>query len=338
MKKSSKKFVISSQVKNDKGFRVLTSGIDITAYQANPIMLLMHQRPTGTNRNEAGVLGGFVDLHFADEKLYGTPSFDDKDDYALKYYDKVENDVMRMCSAGLLPLKWGKDEAGDLWLLESKLVEVSLADIGSNSETMAVSLCNESGELITLSLDQIQENLKTENKMKIVKLSAGAVALGLSATLETETAVEEAVQKLVQLTADSKAEIVTLTAAIATAETAAQTAKDELVQLKADTKKAENKAFVALAVQEGKIVVGDAPKYEKLMAEAPETGKEIIDALPKNKSVMELLKAKEDAENPLVKLSYDELDTTGKLETLKAELPEVFKAKFKEKFGTEYPS
>jgi hypothetical protein len=336
MKKSSKKFTISSEAKNDKGFRVKTAGIDIKGYRSNPIMLMMHQRPTGKSTDEVGVIGNFVDLHFTDNKLFGTPAFDENDAYALKLYSKVENNVMRMCSAGLLPLKWGKDAAGDIWLLESKLLEVSLADIGSNSEAFAVSLCNENGDIITLSLEQIENNFNPNPNMKIIKLSAGAVALGLAATLETEDAVQEAMQKLVELATAKGVKVVQLTTDLGKEKDAKEKAEADLVTLQSATKTAENKAFVALAHKEGKFVAADIPTYEKLMTEAPETGKEIIDAMPANPSVMAQLQSAEDQKNPLLKLTYDELDTSGKLETLKADFPDVFKEKFKAKWGRDY--
>lgn len=337
MKKSSKKFKVSTQKKNDKGFRVKTSGIDITEYQQNPIMLYMHQRPTGKNRNEAGVIGNFVDLNKEGEVLWGVPSFDDTDDYALKLFNKVENNVLRMCSAGLIPKKWGKDENGDIWLLESKLFEVSIADVGSNSEAFSVDLYSEKdGEIVKLSVAQIKSNFNPNTNMKLITLSAEAVALGLSATLTTEEAVEAAVKQLVTLASEKEQEIVKLTGDLGTANDAKKTAEDALVALQAETKKAENKAFVALAHKAGKFVKADIPKYEKLMAEAPETGKEIIDAMPANPSVMEQLKGGEGSENPILKLTYEELDAQGKLETLKADYPEVFKVKFKEKWGKEY--
>lgn len=338
MKKSSKKFALSTEAKNDKGFRVRTAGIDISAYTANPIMLFMHQRPTGKSRDEVGVIGNMVDLHKKDNVLWGTPSFDDTDDFAIKLYNKVENETIRMCSAGLLPIEWAKDEAGDIWLEKSKAVEMSLADIGSNAEAMSVNLCNEKGDLITLSLDQIETHFKTDTNMKLITLSAGAVALGLSATLETEDAVNAAINTLVQLNSEQKDTIQTLSSEKETAETNAKTAKADLVKLQKETTEKENKAFVALAYKQGKFVKADIPKYEKLMAEAPETGKEIIDAMPASKSVMEQLNAAENKDNPLVKLTYDELDKQGKLETLKAENFTVFAEKYKGKFGTDYPS
>jgi hypothetical protein len=337
MKKSSKKFALSTEAKNDKGFRVRTAGIDISQYQKNPIMLFMHQRPTGKSRDEVGVIGNMVDLYKKDNILWGTPSFDDTDDFAVKLYNKVENDTIRMCSAGLLPLGWSKDEAGDVWLEKSKAIEMSIADIGSNAEAMSVNLCDENGELLTLSsINKIIENFNPDTNMKIIKMTAGAVALGLSATLENEVQVEEAMQKLVELATAKDQQIVKLTADVDAEKKAKETAEADLVALKAETATKENKAFVALAHKQGKFVAADIPKYEKLMAEAPETGKEIIDAMPANLTVMEQLKTGADADNPLLKLTYDELFKSGKLETLKADFPEVFKAKYKAKWGKEY--
>ena len=335
MKKSSKKFALSTEAKNDKGFRVRTAGIDISAYSKNPIMLFMHQRPTGKRRDEVGVIGNMVDLHKKDNILWGTPSFDDTDDFAIKLFNKVENNVIRMCSAGLLPLEWSKDENGDVWLEKSKAIEMSIADIGSNAEAMAVNLCNEKGELITLSLEEIQENLKPEINMKTINLSSEAVALGLSAQLTSEEAVEQAVNELVKLASAANSKNVELQASLTEAVDAKKLAEDALQTLKSETETAKNKAFVALACKEGKFVAADIPKYEKLMAEAPETGKEIIDAMPKNPSIMQQLKAGE-SDNPILQMTYKELDANGQLETLKAEFPEVFAEKFKAEFGREY--
>lgn len=336
MKKSSKKFKVSTQKKNDKGFRVKTSGIDISEYQQNPIMLYMHQRPTG-NRNEAGVIGNFVDLKKDGEILWGVPAFDDTDDYALKLYNKVENNVLRMCSAGLIPKKWGKDASGDIWLLESKLFEISLADVGSNSEAFSVDLYSEqNGEMVKLSVAQIKSNFNPDTNMKLITLSAEAVALGLSATLETETAVEAAVKQLVTLASEKEQKIVKLKGDLADANTAKKTAEDALEVLETETLAAENKAYVELAHKEGKFVKAEIPNYIALMGKAPEETKKIIDAMPANPSVMEQLKGGEGAENPMLKLSYDELDKQGKLETLKADFPDVFKEKFKAKWNKEY--
>ena len=329
MKKSSKKFKLSTEAKNDKGFRVRTAGIDISAYQLNPIMLYMHQRPTGKNTSEVGVIGNMVDLHKKDNVLWGTPSFDDTDAFAVKLSNKVENEVIRMCSAGLLPLEWGKDAAGDIWLEKSKAIEMSIADIGSNPETMSVNLCNEAGELVTLSLDQIQENLKPEINMKIIQLSAGAVALGLSKELTDEASVGTAIETLVKLAADKDAELVTLNGKLETAETALA----DHVKLATET---ANKDFVELAHKAGKFVKADIPNYIALMAKAPEETKKIIEAMPANPSVIEQLKSAEEEASPLVKLTYDQLDKNGQLETLKSENLSVFKEKFKEKWNKEY--
>lgn len=338
MKKSSKKFAVSTEKKNDKGFRVKTSGIDITGYEQNPIMLMMHQRPTGTNRNEAGVIGNFVDLHFADNKLFGTPSFDDTDEYALKLYNKVENNIMRMCSAGLIPLKWGKDNAGDIWLLESKLLEISLADVGSNSEAFAVNLYADNGtELITLSLDQIEETLKPQINinMKTIELKTVAPLLKLSADATPEAGVL-AIQNLVTLAADQAQKIETLTTEKEAVEGKLETATETLEnQVKLATETA-NKQFVELAAAAGKFVQGDVPKWIALMAKAPKETKEIIEAMLPQKSVLEQLKSAEDNEDALVKLTYDQLDKSGQLEALKASNEVVFKAKYKEKFNTDY--
>ena len=57
--------------------------------------------------------------------------------------------------------------------------------------------------------------------------------------------------------------------------------------------------------------------------------------MPANKSVIEQLNLN-NADNALLKLSYDELDKSNQLIKLKADNIEAFKEKYKAKFGTEY--
>jgi len=328
MKKSSKRFTISSEAKNDKGFRVRTAGIDISGYKTNPIMLFMHQRPKGLKTDEVGVIGNFVDLEFENSALLGTPLFDDTDPFAIKLFNKVENGTMRMVSAGLLPLKFAKDSNGEVWLEKSKLIEISLADIGSNEEALAVALYNENDELIQLSLAEINENLKPEINMKTIELKAVAPILGLDADTATVADATAAIATVVALASDQQKTIKKREDALE----ALQKKYDDQEEI---TLAATQKAYVKLASDEGKFVAGDIPKYEKLMKEAPEATKELIEGLPKNKSVVEQLKFGEDTKE-FVKLSWSELESKNMLVALKAKDLPLFKEKFKTEFNTEY--
>lgn len=150
MKESSKRFVISSESKNAGGFRVRTKGIDMKEFNNNPLLLFMHQRPTGKNRDEVLPLGFWQDLRVEPNgDITGQPVFDDTDDFAMKIYNKVENGTLKMASAGLHPQKFVNID-GEQWLEQSTLKEASIVDIGLNKDALAVALVDEDGGLITL--------------------------------------------------------------------------------------------------------------------------------------------------------------------------------------------
>lgn len=329
MKKATKEYVISTEAKNANGFRVRTAGIDLVDYNANPLMLWMHKRPKGESKHEVLPPGNMVDLNFKDNKLFGTPSFDEDDAFALSLFNKYENGTLRALSPGLIPLKWSKDDNGDIWLDESKLKEVSLVDIGSNAEALGVTLYDESDAVINLSLSDIQTIIKPENNMKLIQLSALAVLplLKLSENATPEEA-QTAIGNLVTLVDTQNAQILQLTSD----KDALQLKYDEQIALAKTTKIA---ALLDEAEAKGKFVTGDRPKWLALAEKDFEVTKLALDSMPAAKSVMaQLNQGKED--KGLLDLSYDELDKSGKLVTLKAENFGAFKEKFKAKFGTEY--
>ncbi|WP_149912716.1 hypothetical protein [Sphingobacterium cavernae] len=147
MVKSSKQFLISSEAKNKYGFSVRTSGVDLSQFKRNPIMLWMHKRAFGT-KEDVLPLGHWEDVKTSNGNIYGTPVFDDKDGFALTIFNKVESGIIRMASAGLIPLVW--EDNGRL-LSKSILEEVSLVDIGANNDALAVALYSENKSIINLS-------------------------------------------------------------------------------------------------------------------------------------------------------------------------------------------
>lgn len=145
-----KEVVISTEAVNSYGTRILTSGIDLEQYKRNPVLLWMHQR---SYKNTAGPIGRMENLRIEGNKLIGTPVFDQNDPFAKMVEYKWENDFLRMASAGLEPLEVS-DEQTLIWagqtratVTRSKLVEVSIVDIGSNDEALQL---YEAGKLLTL--------------------------------------------------------------------------------------------------------------------------------------------------------------------------------------------
>ena len=146
-----KDVIISTGAVNCYGTRVLTEGIDRSQYERNPVLLWMHRRAFDGN---AMPIGRVENLRVEDGKLIGTPVFDQNDDFAKRIESKWESGFLRMASAALEPIETSADDALVLpgqtreTVTRSKLVEVSIVDIGGNDE--ALQLCGADGKLLKL--------------------------------------------------------------------------------------------------------------------------------------------------------------------------------------------
>lgn len=147
-----KEVVINTNGLNSYGSRVLTSGLDTSQYQRNPVLLWMHHRG-----GENMPIGRMENLRVDGDRLIGTPKFDEKDEFAKKIASKWEDGYLNMCSAGIEILECSTDPS---MLLEgqtratatrSKLVEVSIVDIGANDEALKL---YGGGKLLELSAGQ----------------------------------------------------------------------------------------------------------------------------------------------------------------------------------------
>lgn len=328
MKKSSKRFTLSSERKNSQGFRVRTAGVELNDFLKNPILLWMHQRPKGENANEILPLGYWDDIKVDGDKITGIPVFDDTDPFAMKIANKVENGTIKMASAGLRPIEFAA-ENGEDWLIKSALVEGTLCDIGSNGDALAVALYNTHDELVTLADVYDKESNKTQinTTMKTLQLTAGTLSLLKLAEGANEADAHTAILNLVTLSASQKSQIEQLKAAKEDAEKklAAE------IKLKGD---AELITLVDKAVEERKITADQKPHLLKM---ALEDAKGFLGTIPSQPTVKSKLNQDGAADtSELMKLSYEELDKANKLITLKEKNLEGFKEKFKAHFGREY--
>lgn len=327
MKKSSKRIVISTQAKNKVGFRTRTAGINLEGFTKNPLLLWMHKRPKGESKDEVLPLGYWDDVQLNGEELSGIPVFDDKDAFAMQIYNKVENGTIKMASAGLEVGEFKEDDKGEVWLWNSTLFEASLCDIGSNPEAMAVSLYNENHELVTLS-EVYTKTTNTNTTMKILLTALQANLLNLAEGAEMDA--NEVVTKLVTLAGNQAEKIVTLTEA-------KQTAEQALADKNAEVVTAEKQTLLTAAVAKGQITKDHEPLLLKMDKEDLVV---FLSKAPENPSVASQLAGGKGAADKkveaLLKLTYDELDKSNQLPSLKEANPEAFAEKFEEKFGRAY--
>lgn len=183
-----KKVRISDESVNCYGTRVLTSGIDLTQYQRNPVLLYMHER--------GKVVGLVKNLEVKDGELLGELVFDKASPLSVQLEKQYQFGSLRMVSAEFRILETSGDKAlmmeGQTYetVTRSELFEVSAVDIGGNDNALVLS--DKAGNEISLVggkdgkgllplLDNVSNNnpLKKSTEMETKYL---ALLLGLAAT------------------------------------------------------------------------------------------------------------------------------------------------------------
>lgn len=181
-----KKFICSDNGINSYGFRVLSSGIDLTGFKKNPVGLFNHCNDDD-DPNYNGPICVWPDLTFEGDNLVGTPVFDMKDPKAAEIARKVEEGFLNACSIGFQILAISEDPAdmlpGQVYptITKCRLMEISIVDIPSNMN--AVCCYDESGKRIELNAGMFEKLKATHtpinnlNNMKKITLKAGLIAL-----------------------------------------------------------------------------------------------------------------------------------------------------------------
>lgn len=155
-----KEVIISTSGLNCYGGRVLTSGIDLTQFQKNPLLLWMHRRSFD---RDAMPIGRIDNLRTDGDRLIGTPVFDQNDEFAKKIESKWENGFLRMASAGIEIIETSDAPEHLLQgqtrrtITRCRLEEVSIVDMGGNDE--ALQLYDRSGKVLKLAAGEDSDAL-----------------------------------------------------------------------------------------------------------------------------------------------------------------------------------
>lgn len=210
-KGANKKVRISNSGINCYGSRVLTPGIDYSQYEKNPILLWMHQRG-----QVDCVIGTIVNIHVDGDDLVGELVFDGIGDTAKLVAEKWENGTLRMVSARFDIIELSDDPKHLLpgqtayTVTRSKLVEVSVVDIGGNDDSLPLVELEKDGKSISLSskdkfellpLLRATEGNQTTQQSNNMDLKTIALKLGLP-----EGATEDEILKQISVLLGYKAE------------------------------------------------------------------------------------------------------------------------------------
>jgi len=165
-------FLVSDETVNSHGFRILTTGIDTTRFEKNPIMLYMHDTPT--------IIGKWENLQKKNGQLFADAVFDEADPFAKEIMGKVERGFIKATSLGINHSSTAlqNDDKGN-YLSECELIEISIVAIPSNGN--ALKLYTDNFDTVQLKLNHLSDVnsiatlLNLPNGLDTDKLVLGAV-------------------------------------------------------------------------------------------------------------------------------------------------------------------
>lgn len=326
-KEGENSFVASDDaVVNTYGFRVMTKGIDTRQFKKNPVMLFNHNR---WGSDYKGPIGRWENVRVEDTQLLADPVFDDQDDMGAVIKGKVERGFIKGASVGIVPIETSNDPKFMLpgqkypTVTKSKLVELSVCDIPSNDNALALYdeqgnkiELNEAG-LVKLSAFLPQPTPNPQNNMNEIKLSAAQLmVLGL-----TDAATEaDLTRKLGELKANAD-KAVTLQAEL-----------DTLKQTQETQRNGEITALVDAAVTAGKITAAQKEQWTNVLKSDFENGKALLSALTAPVRLTQLPNGgKTPTGGNTGEKTYDDYAKEGTLAKLKADNPEEYERLLGEK-------
>jgi len=174
--------VFSTEDLNGNGYRVLTSGIDLERYYANPVLLHEHN-------DWSSSIGKVNNLRIENGNLIGEPEFDEEDEYGKALKRKYEKGYQRGFSIGIEIVELSNDMSALVpgqtrpTVKRCQLLEISCVTIPANQN--AVRLYKD-GNLLQLglgdeNLNKILPKIKTEtmveNKPKTEKTDYSAAEI-----------------------------------------------------------------------------------------------------------------------------------------------------------------
>lgn len=220
------KFIVNDENNvNEYGYRVMTDGIDTTQFMRNPIVLYMHNRAYD---DPAKVVGRAINLEKKAGQLLVEVEFDEGEDFAKKVAGKVERGFIKMASF-YADIKETSTDLADVLpgqmfetVTKSKMIEMSIVDVGGNDNAVKLS---RDGKPVTLA--KLETKPENHNNMDI---KAIALSLGMDADTKPEIVQQKvAALKLAKDTAEARVK------ELETSMKASQTAEAETLLAKAVT-------------------------------------------------------------------------------------------------------
>lgn len=324
-KKMERSFVLHDETVNTHGFRMLTAGVNLEEFRKNPVMILNHD-------DFSLPIGRWENIRIEGSRILADPVFDMKDMRAAEVARKVEDDFIRMASIGA----WPPEEVSDAYSLmlpgqslptvtKWTVREASIVTIGANHNALAF-YDRKTKERIDLTDKKNVIRLMDFNNQNNIKMSILTGLLNLQDTAnETEIAakVREIIANSDRLSGENK----TLKDAI-----------DKINKEKKETQKAEAITLVDAAIKDCRIDAKGRDAYLAFFDRDFEGAKTALAAIPVRTPVAPRIQTGGTSNVSLADLqskTWDELDKANRLLELRDNYPDLYKEKFKQRFGVE---
>lgn len=321
-------FVLHDESVNTYGFRMLTSGANLEEFRKNPVLFLNH-------KDWELPIGRWENIRIEGTRILADAVFDENDEEAIKVMKKVETDFVRMASVGA----WPPEEVSDAPELKLPgqtmptvtrwtVREASVVTIGANHNAL-VMYDRQTGKQIDLTdatsvvrLMDINIHSNTENMNEnlkgVLKLQDSATEADIVGAVKTLIANNDRLSEENRVLKEEKAE-------------------QERIRMEAQ--RAEGVALVDAAVKDGRIDAAGRNAYLALFDKDFESAKVVLAAIPHRQSVVSQIDAAKGQQQTeladLASKTWDELDRAGRLVELKDKAPELYREKFKARFGTD---
>jgi hypothetical protein len=181
MEKMGKRVRISNSSINCYGTRILTTGVNIEQYKRNPVMLYMHER--------GEVIGQIKDIEIEGDDITGEPWFDEVSEKSKQYKKQWDAGSLKMVSGcfDILAISEAKEHLlpGQTRpsVISSKLMEVSIVDIGGNDDAIVLTKGEKTIKLAAGEENETLPLLKiNQNETKKMDTKVFALKLGLPET------------------------------------------------------------------------------------------------------------------------------------------------------------
>lgn len=334
-------FVVHDESVNTYGFRMLTSGGDLTEFAKNPVMFFNHD-------TYATPIGRWENVRVEGTRILADPVFDEDDPEAAKIARKVAGNFIRAASVGV----WVSESSTAPELLlpgqteptvtKWSLREISICNIPSNHN--AIALFDADGKRVD------QKDYATILQLTDATPTAhpGDGKPNKDITLTPNNNPKQTPKK--QMTELQKMLALSDTAGDSEILSAVRALKDELAELRGyktrreDEDKAESRALFDELLQKhtlsGAITKEQKESYTRLFdADAGSTIR-LLQSLPEATSVAQAIESaraksalKTAGGKLLSDMTWTEIDREGRLSELHEKDPELYAAKFREQFG-----